>query len=90
MNNRKDTPTGKSTTDENGDVWFEVIREDGVSVYLPEHPDVVYTKQGTWKGWCNFLGLTNVEEVCEVCEGMTKEERAIEMDHAINNGIEST
>ena len=71
--------TGHRETDVNGDVWFEVVGEEKL---MPQHPDVVYTRTGEWRGWCHWLGS---DDVAKVCEGMTDKERAIEEAHVSYN-----
>ena len=72
--------TGKTVMID-GEEAFEV-EENGKKSYIPCHPDIVYGKTGEWKGWCNWLGNDNFEEVCE---GMTPEERSKEADYVIDN-----
>ena len=48
-------PTGNRKNDENGDEWFEVESDEGL-IWLPVHPDIVYSRTGEWKGWKDFLG----------------------------------
>lgn len=63
------------------DQFFEVV-SGGESYWLPVDPEKIYGRTGEWRGWCDFLGNDNIEEVCQ---GMTPEERAREIDHVQRN-----
>jgi hypothetical protein len=79
-----DVVTGRRETDANGDEWFEVLTDDGLAL-IPCDPEKTYSRTGEWRGWCDYLGNDDIDEVCR---GMTPEERARETDHIIKNGLE--
>ena len=74
-------PTGQRETDANGNEWIGVMTDDG-PIMLPSDPEKTYSRTGEWRGWCDFLGNDDVEEVCK---DMTPEERAREMEHVRRN-----
>lgn len=80
MGRGKAGPSGRCDVID-GDLWFEVII-DGKSAWLPDEPDKVYARTGEWRGWCAFLGHDDIDKVTE---GMTADERAVEIQHVINN-----
>lgn len=80
MDRAKAVPSGRSEIID-GDLCYEVII-DGKSAWIPDEPDKVYARTGEWGGWCDFLGLYDFDKVTE---GMTAEEKAVEMQHVISN-----
>lgn len=58
----------------------EFVGDDGESVIIPLDPEKAYGD--LWRGWCDFLGNDNVDEVCE---GMTPTQRAKELEHVRRN-----
>lgn len=76
-------PTGRREVID-GDEYFEVYH-DGSFGWIPVHPDVVYGRTGEWKGWCDFLGSNDFEEVTK---GMTPEEKQTEWAYYCQNRTE--
>ncbi len=65
----------------NGDEFLKLF-ENGKEVLLPCDPETFYGRTGEWRGWCSFLGNDNIDEVCD---GITPEEKAREIEWVLKN-----